>query len=122
MKIDDLKKLDEMFPEHTEFRFQGKCCDCNTSITITINKIPEGFEIKGGAIFHVPNTPLTDSEGERNYHLKCASCFAENPKFRNWSPCEVYSRVVGYLRPVGNWNNAKQKEFHQRKVFDSNLT
>ena len=32
-------------------------------------------------------------------------------------PCEVYSRVVGYLRPVQNWNNGKQQEFADRKTF-----
>ncbi|MBI9049020.1 MAG: hypothetical protein JEZ00_06365 [Anaerolineaceae bacterium] len=32
-------------------------------------------------------------------------------------PCEVYSRVVGYLRPVQNWNNGKQQEFAERKTF-----
>jgi ribonucleoside-triphosphate reductase len=30
---------------------------------------------------------------------------------------EVYSRVVGYLRPVQNWNKGKQEEFKERKVF-----
>jgi anaerobic ribonucleoside-triphosphate reductase len=32
-------------------------------------------------------------------------------------PCEVYSRVVGYLRPVQNWNNGKQQEFAERITF-----
>jgi len=31
--------------------------------------------------------------------------------------CEVYSRVVGYLRPVKQWNRGKQAEFDTRKVF-----
>jgi ribonucleoside-triphosphate reductase len=31
--------------------------------------------------------------------------------------CEVYSRVVGYLRPVNQWNDAKRAEFRDRKVF-----
>ncbi|SNX55219.1 ribonucleoside-triphosphate reductase class III catalytic subunit [Thermoanaerobacterium sp. RBIITD] len=31
--------------------------------------------------------------------------------------CEVYSRVVGYYRPVKNWNEGKQKEFEDRKEF-----
>lgn len=35
--------------------------------------------------------------------------------------CEVYSRVVGYIRPVGNWNDSKQAEFHDRKKFDEVL-
>lgn len=30
---------------------------------------------------------------------------------------EVYSRVVGYLRPVNQWNNGKQIEFSMRKTF-----
>jgi ribonucleoside-triphosphate reductase len=32
-------------------------------------------------------------------------------------PCEVFSRVVGYLRPVKQWNKGKQEEFGERKVF-----
>ena len=32
--------------------------------------------------------------------------------------CEVYSRVVGYMRPVKQWNRGKQQEFHDRKLFD----
>ena len=31
--------------------------------------------------------------------------------------CEVYSRVVGYLRPVRQWNRGKQQEFEDRKTF-----
>jgi ribonucleoside-triphosphate reductase len=31
---------------------------------------------------------------------------------------EVYSRVVGYYRPVQNWNKGKQEEFNFRKNFD----
>lgn len=32
-------------------------------------------------------------------------------------PCEVYSRIVGYLRPLQNWNKAKVVEYHERKVY-----
>jgi len=32
-------------------------------------------------------------------------------------PCEVYSRIVGYLRPVQNWNKGKRQEFVDRKVY-----
>jgi anaerobic ribonucleoside-triphosphate reductase len=28
---------------------------------------------------------------------------------------EVYSRIVGYYRPVQNWNRGKREEFSQRK-------
>jgi hypothetical protein len=33
-------------------------------------------------------------------------------------PCEVYSRIVGYLRPVQAWNEGKQQEFRQRETYD----
>lgn len=33
-------------------------------------------------------------------------------------PCEVYSRIVGYLRPIQNWNAAKKQEFHDRVTFN----
>ena len=32
-------------------------------------------------------------------------------------PTEVYSRIVGYLRPLTSWNEAKLQEFEDRVVF-----
>lgn len=34
-------------------------------------------------------------------------------------PCEVYSRIVGYIRPVDQWNPGKQSEFNDRITFNS---
>jgi anaerobic ribonucleoside-triphosphate reductase len=42
-------------------------------------------------------------------HKQCPTCGAS---------CEVYSRVVGYLRPVDQWNDGKQAEFAIRRTFD----
>jgi ribonucleoside-triphosphate reductase len=42
-------------------------------------------------------------------HKQCPLCGAD---------CEVYSRVVGYLRPVDQWNDGKQAEFAIRRTFD----
>ena len=39
---------------------------------------------------------------------KCKECGAE---------CEVWSRIVGYLRPVGNWNDGKKAEYKMRKTY-----
>lgn len=33
-------------------------------------------------------------------------------------PCEIYSRVVGFLRPVQQWNNGKKAEFVMRHHYD----
>jgi len=32
-------------------------------------------------------------------------------------PTEVYSRVVGYFRPVQSWNEGKKEEFKDRKYY-----
>ena len=32
---------------------------------------------------------------------------------------EVYSRIVGYMRPVAQWNDSKAQEFKDRKVYDA---
>lgn len=42
----------------------------------------------------------------------------EEMKEVHGTPCEVYSRVVGYLRPVQSWNKGKKEEFAARKMFD----
>jgi len=67
--------------------------------------------------FHLPYVTITPTfsvcpvhgylSGE---HFYCPKCTIEQP-------CEVYSRVVGYLRPVQQWNVGKQQEFKERKEF-----
>lgn len=36
--------------------------------------------------------------------------------------CEVYSRVVGFLSPLSQWNVGKQSEFGDRRTFDRALS
>ena len=31
--------------------------------------------------------------------------------------CERYSRIVGYLRPLEQWNDGKKAEWQDRKLF-----
>lgn len=45
----------------------------------------------------------------RGEHHQCPKC---------QSKCEVYSRVVGFLRPVSQWNDGKTAEFEMRKHYD----
>lgn len=33
--------------------------------------------------------------------------------------CEVYSRVVGYIRPITQWNPGKQSEYEDRVTFQT---
>ena len=32
--------------------------------------------------------------------------------------CEIYSRVMGYHRPIDHWNAGKQSEWAERKHFN----
>lgn len=41
-------------------------------------------------------------------HFSCPKCDED---------CEVFSRVVGYIRPVNQWNEGKKTEFATRKNF-----
>jgi ribonucleoside-triphosphate reductase (formate) len=43
-------------------------------------------------------------------HQTCPKCVVEQKT-------EVYSRVVGYIRPVDQWNNGKRAEFDDRQEF-----
>ena len=47
-------------------------------------------------------------------HQFCPSCQAA----QKTTECEIYSRVVGYIRPVNQWNKGKQQEFRDRTTFD----
>lgn len=33
------------------------------------------------------------------------------------TPCEIWSRVMGYHRPINAWNAGKQQEHADRKQF-----
>lgn len=41
----------------------------------------------------------------------------EHGNVKKRTKCEVYARVVGYIRPVQQWNEGKQSEFKDRKTF-----
>ncbi|MFO7997362.1 MAG: ribonucleoside triphosphate reductase [Bacteroidales bacterium] len=57
-----------------------------------------------------PTFSVCDSHGYiTGLHETCPVCD---------QPTEVYSRIVGYLRPVNQWNNGKQAEFQIRETFD----
>lgn len=34
--------------------------------------------------------------------------------------CEVFTRIVGYMRPIDQWNAGKAEEFKDRKMFCAN--
>jgi ribonucleoside-triphosphate reductase len=51
----------------------------------------------------------------------CSKCGRIKGKVEKCPKCgketEVYSRIVGYLRPISRWNKGKLQEFKERKTF-----
>jgi len=81
------------------------CHDCKKEIAI------EGEEIKNGVQL------AYDNSGEIINVFKCNDCYAKNASLTNFQPCEVYSRVVGYIRPVQQWHTGKKQEYAERVEF-----
>ena len=110
-----VERLFELFDEYSDKKvldWMGECHDCRSSVEITATPKEDGIHITGGSIY----------EPERgSFFLKCDDCFKKDPVLRNYQPCEVYSRVVGYLRPVAQWNDGKREEFKDRKLFDPSI-
>lgn len=100
--------------ETDDTSFHGNCHVCGVPVNVicTVNENDE-LVITGGAVYNpkfgVPPTEHT--------YFKCDKCFNRDSVLRDYVPCEVYSRVVGYLRPVQQWNKGKIEEFKQRKEF-----
>jgi len=93
----------------------------NTVLHIYMGEMVSDIEVVKGLIrkitanFRLPYFTLTPtfsicpSHGYLNGEQeKCPTCGAET---------EIYSRIVGYLRPVKQWNKGKQAEFDKRKTF-----
>jgi len=81
------------------------CHDCQKEIKVM------GEEIKDGVLLAYENG------GEKVMVFKCQDCYGKSQELKNYQPCEVYSRIVGYLRPVGQWNDGKKREFKERKEY-----
>lgn len=72
-----------------------------------VRKISENFKLPYYTI--TPTFSICPDHGYlAGEHFECPECHKAT---------EVYSRIVGYLRPVQQWNKGKQAEFKDRKVF-----
>jgi hypothetical protein len=81
------------------------CHDCGKEIEINGELISNGVYLN------------YDNAGEKINIFKCSECFAKNKALTNFQPCEVYSRVVGYIRPVQQWHKGKRQEYGEREEF-----
>lgn len=51
-------------------------------------------------------------------HFDCPKCAQEG---NHEQPCEVWTRVMGYFRPVTSFNTGKQSEYAERTTFSQEL-
>ena len=110
MKKHDLEKFFKAAKSNS-IEFVGLCHDCKDRVDVKADVAEDGkLTISGGAVYY--------SGEPRDLYLKCEKCYANNSELRDFQPCLVYSRVVGFYRPVGDWNAGKQEEFKARKLFD----
>ena len=107
----NLKDLKADLEEH-DITYKGLCHDCSTHVSIDAKVAEDGaITIEGGAVYKV-------KQGlEDLLYFKCDKCYKKNNILTNFVDCLVYSRVVGYLRPISGWNKGKLEEFKQRKLF-----
>ncbi|MCX6719687.1 MAG: hypothetical protein NTV36_01080 [Candidatus Staskawiczbacteria bacterium] len=81
------------------------CHDCGKEISVNGELIENGVY-------------LAYQNGSEMINIfKCNECYEKNPSLTNFQKCEVYSRVVGYIRPVEQWHKGKKQEYKERKEF-----
>ena len=61
-----------------------------------------------------------DEQEEKQAQALSLAELVETAKQDEQVPCEVYSRIVGYVRPVRNWNKGKKQEFVERRTYKVN--
>ncbi len=96
--------------------FLGERMPSVQSVKKLIKKIATNYRLPYFTI--TPTFSICPVHGYINgEHQLCPKCKLDNKEVQ----CEIYSRVVGYLRPVSQWNAGKQQEFQDRKTYDKQL-
>ncbi|MBS7607513.1 ribonucleoside triphosphate reductase [Candidatus Bathyarchaeota archaeon] len=110
--LDHQDKLQPLYTGGTVFHvFLGERVYSWTAAAALVKKISYNYHIPYFTL--TPTFSICPTHGYiSGEHKVCPRCGAK---------CEVYSRVVGYLRPVDQWNDGKQSEFRIREKFDRAL-
>ncbi|MCU0609870.1 MAG: ribonucleoside triphosphate reductase [Chitinispirillaceae bacterium] len=106
--LDMQNDLQRLYTGGTVFHaFIGESIDDPEMVLKLVKKIAEGYEIPYFTIS--PTYSVCASHGYlKGEQFKCPECNDDT---------EVYSRIVGYYRPVQNWNDGKKQEFSERKEY-----
>jgi ribonucleoside-triphosphate reductase (formate) len=93
--------------------FLGEEEPSSTATRNLIRKVAETYELPYYTI--TPTFSICPDHGYiAGEHPLCPICQTSQKS----TECEIYSRVVGYIRPVNQWNKGKQQEFRDRTTFD----
>lgn len=112
LTVKDLHDLFDQHPEYSALEFPGPCHDCAAPVAVAVALSDDGFAIAGGAVYRYPFD-------KSKYAVKCDACHAKQPVLA--PEIEVYDRVVGYFRPVKNFNDGQRAQQAARKRFDRGL-
>ena len=115
----DFKKLQKYFKKakSNHINFKGNCHDCGEEVVITVDlEDDKELKIKGGAIYFPDIIPIDENQVQ-DFFIKCDSCFNIDSVLRDYQPALQYDRVVGYLRPVTQFNPGKKSEFVLKKRY-----
>lgn len=106
--LDMQNDIQKMYTGGTVFHaFIGESIDDPQMCAKLIRKIAENYQIPYFTLS--PTFSICKQHGYiKGEHFSCPNCSEET---------EVYSRIVGYYRPVQNWNAGKKSEFNRRKLF-----
>jgi len=107
-------ELQTLYTGGTTFHiFLGEAVSSVDGVKKLVKKVCDQFSLPYFTI--TPTFSICPQHGYiKGQNYECPICAAEG----KITSCEVYSRVVGYLRPVDQWNAGKQEEFKERKTFD----
>ena len=88
--------------------FAGERINDSTTMKNLVRKVCENYHLP--YFTFSPTFSVCPTHGYiTGEHETCPHCGDE---------CEIYSRIVGYIRPVKQWNNGKRAEFKNRKTFN----
>ena len=106
--LDHQEEFQTKYTGGTTFHgFIGEEIKDPTTVKSLVRKIAEKYRIPYFTI--TPTFSVCDEHGYlAGEHFTCPKCE---------KPAQVFSRIVGYYRPVSCWNAGKQEEFKERKEY-----
>jgi ribonucleoside-triphosphate reductase (formate) len=110
--LDMQNDIQKLYTGGTVFHcFIGESIDNVEACKSLVKKIASTYEVPYFTIS--PTFSVCRRHGYlRGEQFACPNCGEET---------EVYSRIVGYYRPVQNWNLGKKSEYRDRKLFKADV-